>query len=411
MDTTHMDGRQRRGLEIAQMRGIERSKGGWLVPSQTVKAKKYFVDEDFVCDCPDSAFHKATCKHAYALRYYLSAEWDTAKGTKVEKVRISYKQAWHAYTQAQNEEVNMFDKLLADLVGSVEEPPQEVGRPRLSLRESVFCAIQKVYSQLSSRRAYSLFRNASERGQIRKAPNYNAINKLLNEEELTPILHRLVAISALPLRSVETDFAVDSSGFRTTNFSEYAEDKYGLNRQKKWVKAHICTGVKTNVITAVEVTGENGADSPQFAPLVKTTADRGFTIQEVSADKAYSSRQNLLAVQDVGGRAFIPFKTNATGNSRGSYLWMKMYHYFSLNQHEFMEHYHKRSNVETTFYMIKMKFGDKLKSKNPKAQENELLCKIIAHNIVVLIHEIYELGVEVKFEGVITLLHNKLQKT
>jgi len=35
--------------------------------------------------------------------------------------------------------------------------------------------------------------------------------------------------------------------------------------------------------------------------------------------------------------------------------------------------------------MVKMKFGDRLKSKNRKAQENELLCKLICHNICVLI--------------------------
>ncbi len=50
--------------------------------------------------------------------------------------------------------------------------------------------------------------------------------------------------------------------------------------------------------------------------------------------------------------------------------------------------------------MIKMKFGDKLKSKNFIAQKNELLCKMIAHNIVVLIHEMYELGIEPEFSKV-----------
>jgi hypothetical protein len=47
--------------------------------------------------------------------------------------------------------------------------------------------------------------------------------------------------------------------------------------------------------------------------------------------------------------------------------------------------------------MIKMKFGDKLKSKNFIAQKNELLCKLIAHNIVVLIHEMFELGIKPDF--------------
>jgi transposase len=62
-----------------------------------------------------------------------------------------------------------------------------------------------------------------------------------------------------------------------------------------------------------------------------------------------------------------------------------------------MEHYYKRSNVESTFMMVKAKFGDKLKSKNWIAQKNELLCNLIAHNIVVLIHEMHELGINPNF--------------
>jgi len=74
-----------------------------------------------------------------------------------------------------------------------------------------------------------------------------------------------------------------------------------------------------------------------------------------------------------------------------------MFHYFQLNQEEFYQHYHKRSNAETTFYMLKTKFGDKLKSKSFIAQKNELLCKAIAHNIVMLIHETHELGINPNF--------------
>ncbi len=62
-----------------------------------------------------------------------------------------------------------------------------------------------------------------------------------------------------------------------------------------------------------------------------------------------------------------------------------------------MVHYHQRSNVESVFNMVKAKFGDKLRSKNWVAQQNELLCKLIAHNIVVLIHEMQELGISPNF--------------
>jgi len=59
---------------------------------------------------------------------------------------------------------------------------------------------------------------------------------------------------------------------------------------------------------------------------------------------------------------------------------------------EFDRHYHLRSNAESTFGAIKRKFGESVKSKNRVAQENELLCKIIAYNITVLIHEMIQLN-------------------
>ena len=173
--------------------------------------------------------------------------------------------------------------------------------------------------------------------------------------------------------------------------------KHRTKKQHRWVKTHICCGVKTNVVCSAEITDEKGADSPQFAPLVKTTSDNGFNMQEVTADKAYSSRYNTEVVREVGGVSYIPFKNNATGKARGSMLWSKMYHYFQFNQNEFAEHYHKRSNVETTFHMIKSKFGDGLKSKSKTAQVNEMLCKIICHNICVVIQETQELGITPQF--------------
>lgn len=348
------------------------------------------------CTCPDFVYRGGKCKHIQATRYYLQVEKDTPQGTVTEKVHLTYSQAWNAYNEAQKAEVNLFDDLLKDLVKAIPEPEQTKGRPRLSLQETMFCAIQKVYSQLSSRRAHSLFQNATERGQISHAPYFNAPSTFFNQPETTPILHKLVTLSALPVAGIEEDFSVDSTGFRTTTFSAYIGAKYGRGKEHQWVKAHLCAGAKTNIVAAVAITEASGGDSPQFGPLIKKTAN-GFTINEVTADMAYSSRNNLDAVKSVGGTAYIPYKKNATGRTKGSALWSKMYHYFKLNRDEFMEHYHKRSNIEATNAAIKRKFGETLKSKNPTAQVNELLAKIIAYNLTVVIHEMYENGINPEF--------------
>jgi transposase len=348
------------------------------------------------CSCPDFTYRGGKCKHIHATRYYLEIEKDTPTGTVTEKVHLTYAQAWNAYNEAQKAEVKLFDELLKDLAKAIPEPEQTMGRPRLSLQETLFCAIQKAYSQLSSRRAHSLFQNATEKGQISHAPNFNQPSILFRNPEITPILHNLITLSALPVAGIEEDFAVDSTGFRTTTFSAYSGAKYGQKKEHQWVKAHLCAGVKTNVVAAVAITDAYSNDSPQFGPLVKKTA-QGFTINEISADMAYSSRANLQIVANEGGKAYIPFKKNATGRAGGSAIWMKMYHYFQLNRDEFMEHYHKRSNIEATNAAIKRKFGETLKSKNPVAQVNELLAKIIAYNLTVVIHEMYENQINPEF--------------
>lgn len=74
-----------------------------------------------------------------------------------------------------------------------------------------------------------------------------------------------------------------------------------------------------------------------------------------------------------------------------------MFHYFQFKREEFLQHYHQRSNVESTFSMIKRKFGDFLRSKGDTAMTNETLAKILCHNIVVLIHEMHELGIDPVF--------------
>jgi transposase len=92
---------------------------------------------------------------------------------------------------------------------------------------------------------------------------------------------------------------------------------------------------------------------------------------------------------------FISFASHHRGNGGGT--WEKMYHYFSFRKADFLAHYHKRSNVESTFSMMKRKFGDSLRSKTDTAMVNETLCKILCHNLVVLIHEMFELGIDPVF--------------
>jgi len=311
--------------------------------------------------------------------------------------KAKYAQDWKAYNTAQCSEKPIFMKLLSELCHYIEQPEYSFGRPSIPLSDMIFCSAMKVYSMHSLRRFMGDLQVAEERGYMGKTPCFASIGHFLQREDMTEPLTLLISKSSMPLKSMETDFAVDSSGFTTCRHTRWFDHKYGKETEKRiWVKAHLMCGVKTNIVTSIILTDPNENDSPFLKQMLKETAEN-FTVKEVSADKAYSSRENVTAISKAGAMPYIPFRSNATGRSKGSYTWRKMYHYFMYNQKEFMEHYHKRSNVETTFHMIKTKFGDSLKSKSKTAQINEVLCKILCHNLCVLIQEMHELNKNINY--------------
>ena len=65
---------------------------------------------------------------------------------------------------------------------------------------------------------------------------------------------------------------------------------------------------------------------------------------------------------------------------------------------DFNPHYHKRSNVETCFHMIKSKFGEKVRAKSDTAMVNEVLVRVLCHDVCVLIRLMYALGITPVFD-------------
>lgn len=321
-------------------------------------------------------------------------EWLYKKLTKNAK----HTQEWKEYNEAQTKEKLLLYKLLNELLNIIPNRAYTFGRPRKSLRDMLFCCLIKIYSNTSSRRVISDLKLAKEAGYIKDVPHFNTLLNYFSDTGMSIILPYLISVSALPLKNVEEKFAVDATGFVTGRFDRWLNTRTQEDSKKKgFRKCHIICGTKTNIITSVEITEGKAHDSPQFSPLLTNTAQL-FNVKEISADKAYSSRANLELAKKLQIMPYIPFKSNITGKSRGSPTWAKMFKYFTENYIEFAQHYHKRSNVETCFAMIKRKFGDFTRCKNEKSQDNEILCKILVHNITCLIHEIFELGIEIDFK-------------
>ena len=313
--------------------------------------------------------------------------------------RPSYRQDWTAYNQAQRAELSLFDEVLQTLLVEVEDPcpSKPTGRPRLPFSDVLFSTVEKVYHGLPLRVSRGLSDRAVKESRISSLPSQNMPSVLLRRPEITPLLEDLIAKSALPLAALETTFAVDSSGFRTTSYGDYCREKYGAAAHNVWKKASIIAGTRTHIIPKVTVTDGHAADSPQLPGLVRGLIEAGFVLKEVYADKGYLSGENLNVIGSVGAIPYIMFKENSRGRTKElavrSPFWKQMWHRFQANQSEYLEHYHKRENAEAVFAAIKKKLGETISSRDPVAQIYELLCKVLAYNITVLIHEAFEHGI------------------
>lgn len=312
-----MDERQQKGLEIAAMSKItKRGNETWIVPSQQQNGNKYAVTvtaEGKQCTCPDFELRQQPCKHVFAVQYVLFREQVTetkpdgtvtTTTTEAAKVRVTYTQpSWAKYNAAQTTEKDHFCRLLHDLVADVPTPEQKgAGNRRMSMADAIFAAAYKTYSGFSGRRFMSDLRAAREEGLVDRAVCYNAIFKIMQSEELTPILHELVTATAKPLAALETQFAVDSTGIGTECFYNHHSAKHGHGEKRDYVKLHVLVGTKTNVIAACKVTDRKRNDSAEFKPLVEEAAQH-FDLQEVSADKAYISYSNLEWRASAAGRS------------------------------------------------------------------------------------------------------------
>ncbi|MBA3065262.1 hypothetical protein FP828_02080 [bacterium] len=211
------------------------------------------------------------------------------------------------------------------------------------------------------------------------------------------LLDKLIEESSKPLAKIEQDFATDATGIRTNLFSSW----YSIRCQKEIKKRdhltiHITTGVKSNVVTALNVEIKSGNDNKIFREHVDKTSEN-FKINEWSGDGRYWCKDNCKKVNEVGGTPYFKVWKNWSGKSRGCMIWKIMNQKSRDNPEEYGKHYHKRSNVESTNHSKKALHGNAVYSRQKSPRINEETLRWINHNINVLNRAKYEWKINPKF--------------
>lgn len=341
----------------------------------------------------------------YLIKFKEKIEEEIKKESQTNISNFTKKdtQYWINYNRAKCNEKRFFYLLLDELLNIIQEPPHNIGRKPISTKDMIFSSCLKVYNGFSSRKISSDLKHAEEMNYITKAPHFNTLMAFMNNQITEELLKKLITISAMPLKELETDFSMDATGFGSYQYERWMRVRFqkslnGKSNTRGWrnyVKLHICCGTKTNVITSAQVTYGNIHDTTELPYLVTQTSNN-FNPIRYSADKGYASKKNMQLIASLDSIPYIPFKINSKPEKKPS-IWNYMYEYFKTNRERYNSFYHKRSNSETVFSMIKMRLGEFLKCKNHQAQKNEVLLKCLVHNICILVQYIFESNIKVDF--------------
>lgn len=267
------------------------------------------------------------------------------------------------------------------------------------MRNAISCLlIWHKFPNLSTRRARSLLLVFRNTGLIRcTIPCFKTLSNYREDNSLQLFLDKLIEESSKPLSVIEHDFATDASGIRTTLFSTW----YSLRCNKRikrrdHLTAHISTGVKSNIVTAVDIRIHKGGDNEMLRKHVDTTAQH-FKVHEWSGDGLYWCKENCKKVVEVGAKPYFKVHANWAGKARGGFAWKEMNLEFKRDEKAYNTHYHKRSNVESTFHSKKALHGNAVYSRLPSARMNEETLRWINHNQMVLNRARHEWNIHAKF--------------
>ena len=214
----------------------------------------------------------------------------------------------------------------------------------------------KIAEGKSNDEMLSVYRTLIDAGvlKMRKVPHQNTLCRWMNDPALTPILQKMVELTAKPFRVVECAAIVDSSKMSQMRSAHSRWVEYGDDERDDAdrMKMHALVGVETLVCMAVMFSGTNSGggrlpvhDINFVLPLIEKTKGK-FSLRYLLGDKAYLSEQVVGRLFHLGIQAVIPIKKGWDGLNMKQFYepYQALVRWFDERQPDFHEHYRLRPN-------------------------------------------------------------------
>ncbi|MCD6203136.1 MAG: transposase [Methanophagales archaeon] len=171
-------------------------------------------------------------------------------------------------------------------------------------------------------------------------------------------------------------YGVDSTGLKQSKRTGAWSDKN--NRRKDFKKLHIIADLVNRAIVVQKLTEGRRHDSPVFKEMM----DDVESVDKMTGDPAYLSRDNCEIVADKGGKPYFKPKKNVTPKPKGSQAWKEMIMEWLEKTKKFLREYHIRSVIEAMIWSFKCIVGDIVRFRKNKNILAEIILKKCIFNAV-----------------------------
>jgi hypothetical protein len=182
------------------------------------------------------------------------------------------------------------------------------GRPQLYADAAILCSLmlREVY-HLPLRSTEGLVLSLMRLLQVQlPVPHYSTLSRRARRLE--------VKLSARASRE-PLHLIIDSTGLKLYGEGEWKVRLHGWAKRRTWRKLHISIDAATQQVRAALITNKEVVDPRVLPHLLKQVEE---SVERVTADGAYDSRQCYRAIDQRGARAVIPPR-------KGSTLWEDEY--------------------------------------------------------------------------------------
>ena len=215
---------------------------------------------------------------------------------------------WSSYDEAQLNEVNDMLLMIRDTVdeaalrlgikGAKFDGP---GRPPYPPEDLAKAILMQQYFCVANRMAAGLVLLFREKMGIKQAFSYKTIERAYDDPFVTLILNEVFKMTQEPVKELEKNFSADGTGLSTSMKQNWERDRDDEKKRAGYEKMVAMVGTTYGLISAVELPDNPAAhESPLFAPLLEETACSYSSIELVSLDEAYLSRNNCDLIEKVG---------------------------------------------------------------------------------------------------------------